>query len=856
MNNHEGTIRKANKRHKKAHFEKDKKYSQHLKSNVTKHSKIVSNLQIDFTDILSKSEAKVHATTERYLTLKRDYDSVLGSIRIKHRESLRKIQLMQAHHIKKKNELVKRMWNDAETIPKSEDMSPTKLIGGYISHDNCATANKTGNLLMDMILALGKEAGMSDADLILFQGHCFNHLRNTWFEAIENYLSRKLTDLLKHDLELIPPHLRVSCKISDLLRQIDKEYSFTANYFKGSGDDYADWKERFRPGKRYLPPIRVLGGNRQDAAFEGALPVYDGRGDMLIFTNECLLSSDNLLQRSLFILLGSMEMIAQLRVASILHLAVVIPMRWLAGNTHKLVEYGWGERSMGRAIALLHDAFVEIQGDGSLLLEEEFVMHIFASLYDELPPFKEYLDYHFEEKEGNVIGSRKEEARVLVIDEAMAELFWPQRIENRQTTEFCWELAVGVATTLLTELTDPKKSTHNYINDGLLAFQNLSQAEKEASLGMRANNDPSEGNFATFTDVLCTGGRISIDSAAGIGQARYNKDLHRDHASFVTGRKSKKTTQPTETGAFHALPEKLQDSLLAVAKKNGNKSRKQFTASLQRQRTARADKAANAIAMKLQSTERDLINISYLHQKYFSPRCWKTVQQALDEFEKLSSKKDKTECVKEQILIRYLGLGWEEAHHPWSKNKHQYTASELLKHLCEVVIPLQDVKEVPSEAPIKLPTRPDRYTLGTKSADLLELDDAVLAKEERIRLKAMLERDRREDSGFGDQLMEMQQTSWAIDKIRRGLFKIDMCFSYGDDDGDVLQWCQGTVVKVLKEEKNYVTVEIKWDRECLREGDSETSRDKLMRSKWNSSEHEQGTWRENLHHMAKTAEDL
>jgi hypothetical protein len=85
---------------------------------------------------------------------------------------------------------------------------------------------------MDMILALGKEAGMSDADLILFQGHCFNHLRNTWFEAIENYLSRKLTDLLKHDLELIPPHLRVSCKISDLLRQIDKEYSFTANYSK------------------------------------------------------------------------------------------------------------------------------------------------------------------------------------------------------------------------------------------------------------------------------------------------------------------------------------------------------------------------------------------------------------------------------------------------------------------------------------------------------------------------------------------------------------------------------------------------------------------------------------------------
>jgi hypothetical protein len=33
------------------------------------------------------------------------------------------------------------------TIPRSKDMSPAKLIGGYISHDNCTTANKTGNYL-------------------------------------------------------------------------------------------------------------------------------------------------------------------------------------------------------------------------------------------------------------------------------------------------------------------------------------------------------------------------------------------------------------------------------------------------------------------------------------------------------------------------------------------------------------------------------------------------------------------------------------------------------------------------------------------------------------------------------------
>jgi hypothetical protein len=126
----------------------------------------------------------------------------------------------------------------------------------------------------------------------------------------------------------------------------------------------------------------------------------------------------------------------------------------------------------------------------------------------------------------------------------------------------------------------------------------------------------SHNNCATANKTY---GRISIDSAAGIGQARYNKDLDCNHGCFITRGKGRgtRTDQSAETGAFHTLPEKLQDSLMAVAKKNGNRSRRQFTASLRRQREACAAKAANAIAMKLQSTEKDLINISYLYSKLF-----------------------------------------------------------------------------------------------------------------------------------------------------------------------------------------------------------------------------------------------
>ncbi len=88
-----------------------------------------------------------------------------------------------------------------------------------------------------------------------------------------------------------------------------------------------------------------------------------------------------------------------------------------------------------------------------------------------------------------------------------------------------------------------------------------------------------------------------------------------------------------------------------------------------------------------------------------------------------------------------------------------------------------------------------------------------------------------DNSGYGGQLMEMQQTRWAVDKIQKESFIFDMCFSYGDKDEEILQSCQGTVIRALEEERTYMTAEIKWDKECLRERDREISQDKLMRSK-------------------------
>ena len=65
----------------------------------------------------------------------------------------------------------------------------------------------------------------------------------------------------------------------------------------------------------------------------------------------------------------------------------------------------------------------------------------------------------------------------------------------------------------------------------------------------------------------------------------------------------------------------------------------------------------------------------------------------------------------------------------------------------------------------------------------------MLAREERVRLNALIERDRLEDSGYRDELMEMQENRWPLERIRNGTFeKIDMCFEMTHVGETILQW--------------------------------------------------------------------
>ena len=90
----------------------------------------------------------------------------------------------------------------------------------------------------------------------------------------------------------------------------------------------------------------------------------------------------------------------------------------------------------------------------------------------------------------------------------------------------------------------------------------------------------------------------------------------------------------------------------------------------------------------------------------------------MNEFEKIIAYSNKKKFVKEKILILHLGLGFEEAHHPWSRDRYEYSAVELLYHFVKVCLHNNKDKNIPKEATMEHPRLPDFPTLGMLMGDI------------------------------------------------------------------------------------------------------------------------------------------
>lgn len=110
-----------------------------------------------------------------------------------------------------------------------------------------------------------------------------------------------------------------------------------------------------------------------------ALAIFWNRHYCIDFLDEILMHGDagakeNILATNLWILLSSVEMVAVAQLWSILHIVIIMLIRWLAGKVHESEEYGWGQITLAKVLDKLKNDLESLIDQNNLIHDESFMM--------------------------------------------------------------------------------------------------------------------------------------------------------------------------------------------------------------------------------------------------------------------------------------------------------------------------------------------------------------------------------------------------------------------------------------------------------------------------------------------------
>ena len=165
---------------------------------------------------------------------------------------------------------------------------------------------------------------------------------------------------------------------------------------------------------------------------------------------------------------------------------------------------------------------------------------------------------------------------------------------------------------------------------------------------------------------------------------------------------------------------------------------------------------------------------------------------------KLNTKKDKYTVLKNNILIRVIGYGYEKWKTTWSEGGRVKLPEELARRLKEIIVGTRNWKIPPRPEP---PGRDRRKTpvLGTATGQVRMLDDKAAEERKEVDQRARVEWKSRNERGDESIHSSMQlPNAPVLDKSFVGqkieyYFKFDVGKKYKKE---VFRWCSGTVKKV------------------------------------------------------------
>ena len=148
-------------------------------------------------------------------------------------------------------------------------------------------------------------------------------------------------------------------------------------------------------------------------------------------------------------------MIATSGLFAILNVAICMPVCWLAGNTHKLAHHNWGARSIGRVFDILHTALNNILDDITLIHDKSTMMFIFQDIVEELPEFKAFLVYEFQNKKTEFVV--KSQTKAFPLKKLVEEMCALQDRDNKDSTHILDTLGTIYLKAMIKELEDKKR---------------------------------------------------------------------------------------------------------------------------------------------------------------------------------------------------------------------------------------------------------------------------------------------------------------------------------------------------------------------------------------------------------------
>ena len=109
----------------------------------------------------------------------------------------------------------------------------------------------------------------------------------------------------------------------------------------------------------------------------------------------------------------------------------------------------------------------------------------------------------------------------------------------------------------------------------------------------------------------------------------------------------------------------------------------------------------------------------------------KTFPQIDNDLRQTTSISGREKALKNKNRILVLGLGWEDWHHPWSAEGHEFAGEELAEHI-KNLMKGEKKRKISAKPPVDMPTRKKITVLGTISPDIIRLDAKKTAVEGKV----------------------------------------------------------------------------------------------------------------------------